>query len=154
MGWENCVLLPAVGKWNSTFSSNFTQPRKSLLVQCYSLRERQFTWGLWYRSSRTKNACRKRETIEPATVVRGHSPPIRGSSHQRKDEQHYEWKLSVNPWTMDAPEEGCATCLAEANPTSSKGKISRSFWCDSLLHLSWHGLRKTQNYKYEEYDIS
>ena len=30
---KNCVLLPAVGKQNATFSPNFTQPGKVLLVQ-------------------------------------------------------------------------------------------------------------------------
>ena len=33
MGWKNCVLLPAIGRQNATYSSNFTQPGKSLLVQ-------------------------------------------------------------------------------------------------------------------------
>ena len=38
MGWKNCALLPAVGKQNATFESNFTQPWKSLLVQpCKSI---------------------------------------------------------------------------------------------------------------------
>ena len=30
VGWKNCVLLPAVGKQNATFSPNFTKPGKSL----------------------------------------------------------------------------------------------------------------------------
>ena len=30
---KNCILLPAVGKQNATFSPNFTNPGKSLLVQ-------------------------------------------------------------------------------------------------------------------------
>ena len=33
MGWKNCVLLPAVGEQNANYSSNFTQPGKSLLEQ-------------------------------------------------------------------------------------------------------------------------
>ena len=35
MGWKNCVLLPAIGKQNATFSPNFTQPgKRSLEVSC------------------------------------------------------------------------------------------------------------------------
>ena len=35
VGWKNCVLLPAVGKQNATFSPNFTQPgKRSLEVPC------------------------------------------------------------------------------------------------------------------------
>ena len=35
MRWKNCVSLPEVGKQNSTFSPDFTQPGKSLLeVAC------------------------------------------------------------------------------------------------------------------------
>ena len=30
---KNCAVLPAVGKQSATFSFNFTQPRKNLLVQ-------------------------------------------------------------------------------------------------------------------------
>ena len=33
MGWKNCALLPAAGKQNATYWSNYTQPGKSLLVQ-------------------------------------------------------------------------------------------------------------------------
>ena len=37
-GWKNCVFLPAAGKQNATFSSNFTQPgKRSLEIPCMYL---------------------------------------------------------------------------------------------------------------------
>ena len=46
--WSSCVLLPAVGKQNATFSSHFTQPGKSLLVQpCTTSISLS---GMWYGS--------------------------------------------------------------------------------------------------------
>ena len=70
---------------------------------------------------------------------------------------------SLNPSPPSIHPSALSRCSKQASffflpstsvSTFAKGEISCSFWCDSLLHLAWHGLRKMQNYKYEEYDIS
>ena len=68
MGWKNCVLLPAVGKQNATFSPNFTKPGKSLLeVPCTSVStnfsdeptQELITDGVTRRSDQNKGTQRK-----------------------------------------------------------------------------------------------
>ena len=67
----------------------------------------------------------------------------------------YTWNIYSKPhlpaylyapcsnWHVSAPILLLWNLYSDPDPTSSKGKISCSFWCDSLLHLSWHGLWKT-----------
>ena len=78
---KNCILLPAVSKQSATFSSNFTQHGKSLLVQPCRGRGRPLPLGVtparcrervWIREKGRKvGGRRKRKKINRAILLSG-----------------------------------------------------------------------------------